>query len=112
MPKQFKKPEIEEIENYMIERGFSDTEQPEAFYDYFEANGWHVGKVKMKDWKAAVRNWIRNAKKWSKRDERTQASYRNNQTFADRQRQVAAESFAELEAMERGNGKDLLSSLH
>jgi len=48
---------------------------PEAFFDHYTANGWIVGKAKarMKDWKAAVRNWERNApdlkpKKWSLKD--------------------------------------------
>jgi len=30
------------------------------FFDYYEANGWRVGKNPMKDWKAAVRTWERN----------------------------------------------------
>ena len=29
------------------------------FYDYYESNGWHVGKNPMKDWKAAIRTWER-----------------------------------------------------
>ena len=34
-----------------------------AFIDYFESVGWVVGGgKKMKDWKAAVRNWIRRNK--------------------------------------------------
>jgi hypothetical protein len=28
------------------------------FFNYYEANGWHVGKVKMKNWRAALRKWI------------------------------------------------------
>ena len=32
---------------------------PEYFYDYYEANGWRVGKDTLKDWQAAVRNWHR-----------------------------------------------------
>ena len=30
------------------------------FFDYYEANGWMVGRNKMKDWKSAVRYWERN----------------------------------------------------
>jgi hypothetical protein len=30
----------------------------ENFFNYYEANGWHVGKVKMKNWRAALRKWI------------------------------------------------------
>lgn len=32
---------------------------PEYFCDYYESNGWHVGKQPMKDWKATVRRWLR-----------------------------------------------------
>lgn len=35
---------------------------PEYFCDYYESNGWHVGKQPMKDWKAAVRRWLRTSK--------------------------------------------------
>ena len=34
----------------------------EAFYDFYESKDWYVGKSKMKDWKAAVRNWERGDK--------------------------------------------------
>jgi len=37
-------------------------EESEAFYDYYESNGWKIGgKTPMKDWKAACRNWNRNS---------------------------------------------------
>ncbi len=32
-----------------------------AFFDYYTANGWKVGRNSMKDWKAAARNWMRRA---------------------------------------------------
>lgn len=35
-----------------------------AFFDYYTANGWKVGKSTMKDWQAALRNWLRNEKKF------------------------------------------------
>lgn len=35
----------------------------ENFFDYYESNGWKVGKVSMKDWKATLRNWSRKSKK-------------------------------------------------
>ena len=43
--------------------------------DYYESKGWLVGRSKMKDWRAAVRNWERrergsaNAPKPTVRDE-------------------------------------------
>ena len=35
--------------------------EAQRFWDYYESNGWRVGRNPMKDWKAAVRNWQRNA---------------------------------------------------
>lgn len=35
---------------------------PEYFCDYYESNGWHVGKQPMKDWKATVHRWLRTSK--------------------------------------------------
>jgi hypothetical protein len=34
----------------------------EKFYDYYESNGWKVGKAPMKSWQASMRNWKRNVK--------------------------------------------------
>jgi len=28
--------------------------------DFYESNGWRIGKNSMKDWKATVRNWMKN----------------------------------------------------
>lgn len=40
---------------------------PNAFFDHFQANGWvQKGGSKIKDWKAAFRNWERNHLKWNK----------------------------------------------
>ena len=33
--------------------------EAQAFLDYYESNGWHVGRNPMKNWQAAVRGWIR-----------------------------------------------------
>lgn len=52
---RFQKPLISEISFYINERG--NLIDPNKFYDYYESNGWKVGKNKMKCWKAAVRNW-------------------------------------------------------
>lgn len=60
---KFIKPTLEEIKNYCIERNnFVDAQH---FYDYYEANGWHVGKQKMSDYKAAIRTWERNSKNFT-----------------------------------------------
>lgn len=62
--KRFVKPSVEEIEGYCKEAGYEISAQ--HFFDYYEANGWRVGKNPMKDWKATVRNWARNGKRWPK----------------------------------------------
>lgn len=56
--KRFEKPTLSQIEQYCIER--NNNVNAEQFYDYYESNGWKVGKNSMKDWKAAVRTWERN----------------------------------------------------
>lgn len=53
----------------MVEDYFSEKERPElaeSFFDFYTSNGWMVGKNKMKDYKSAIRNWIRNDKKFNK----------------------------------------------
>ena len=56
--KIFTKPTIDEIQDYCIER--NNNVDAQHFYDYYESNGWKVGKNSMKDWKAAVRTWERS----------------------------------------------------
>ena len=56
----FVKPTLYDVQIYCAERG--NTIDPQAFIDFYESNGWMVGKNRMKDWKAAVRTWeSRNA---------------------------------------------------
>ncbi len=58
------KPTLEEAQIYFLEKNFSEIEA-QRFFNYFESNGWLVGgKTKMKDWKAAARNWMLNTKKF------------------------------------------------
>ena len=52
---RFKKPTIEEISNYCIER--KNNIDAETFYDFYESKDWKIGKNKMKAWKACVRTW-------------------------------------------------------
>ena len=51
----FQKPSLQEIQNYCSER--KNTVNCYKFFNYYESNGWKVGKNPMKDWKAAVRTW-------------------------------------------------------
>ena len=56
--KKFAPPTLEEVEAYCKERG--NTVDAAQFIDFYASKGWLVGKVVMKDWKAAVRTWERN----------------------------------------------------
>lgn len=40
--------------------------EAEKFVNYYESNGWKVGKNPMKSWTHAVNNWINNAKQYAK----------------------------------------------
>ena len=53
----FQKPTINEIKEYCEER--KNKIDPAYFFDYYETKGWKVGKHKMTDWKACIRNWER-----------------------------------------------------
>nr|DAD84083.1 MAG TPA: replisome organizer [Podoviridae sp. ctoqT5] len=54
---RFVAPTVDEVRAYCTERNNSVDAQ--RFVDYYTANGWMVGKNKMKNWQAAVRTWER-----------------------------------------------------
>lgn len=55
----FIKPTVDDIEAYCDEKGIYGF-NAQKFIDYYESNGWMVGRNKMKDWKATIRTWIHN----------------------------------------------------
>ena len=57
---KFVKPTLEEVEDFCYEQNLSID--PSQFIDFYETNGWMVGRNHMKDWKAAARNWDRRRK--------------------------------------------------
>ncbi len=61
---RFEKPSVEEIEEWIKENDIDID--PAVFWDYYEAKGWLVGRSKMKDWQAAVRNWSRRREEWQR----------------------------------------------
>lgn len=56
--KRFAKPSVQELNSYFLEKGINNILEAEKMFNYYESNGWQVGRNKMKDWKAAARNWI------------------------------------------------------
>ena len=61
--KRFAPPTLDEVRTYCQEKGYSVD--AERFVDFYESKGWYVGKNKMKDWRAAVRNWARGKRQES-----------------------------------------------
>lgn len=61
----FVAPSLETLQSYFPTIG-GTTQDAEAFFDHFEANGWKVsGKTPMKNWQAAARNWVRRKSEFS-----------------------------------------------
>lgn len=55
---KFVKPTLEEVKDYCKQR--KNNVDSQKWYDYYESNGWKVGRNSMKDWKASIRLWERN----------------------------------------------------
>ena len=66
---RFRAPSPEEVAEYAsayasskgVDLASTDFDA-ERFVDFYAQKGWVVGKTKMKDWKASVRNWVRSSK--------------------------------------------------
>ena len=58
---RFQKPTVEEVSAYCDER--KNKINPGEFLDYYEARGWKLNGIPMKDWKACVRTWEARRKK-------------------------------------------------
>ena len=56
--KRFAPPTPENVRGYCREMGYTNVDA-ERFVDFYAAKDWMIGKNRMKDWKAAVRNWAR-----------------------------------------------------
>lgn len=54
---RFTPPDAAEVAAFAKEHGLSIN--AEQFVDFYSAKGWRVGNSPMKDWRAAVRNWVR-----------------------------------------------------
>ena len=60
--KKFKTPTIEEVQEYISHKNYNVN--ADTFFNFYESNGWMVGKNKMKSWKASVAVW--NSKETTK----------------------------------------------
>jgi len=57
--KGFIVPTLQEVQDYCQER--KNLVNPEKWLNFYQSNGWKVGKNSMKDWRAAVRTWEGNS---------------------------------------------------
>ena len=66
---RFRAPSPAEVDEYA--RSYAATREldlpvldfdPERFVDFYAQKGWMVGRSRMNDWKATVRNWLRTSK--------------------------------------------------
>ena len=58
------RPTFAEAVAYFREQDSTELEACK-FCDYHDAGGWKIGRNPMKDWRAAARNWIRNATQYA-----------------------------------------------
>lgn len=77
---RFVPPSVDEVRAFVQEHGY-DVDAS-RFVDYYSAVGWKIGgKSPMKDWKAAVRNWVARNRATARANAQpvyTDADYKNN----------------------------------
>ena len=98
---RFVAPSLDEVKGFFYKNNF--TSDPAAFYDHYTANGWIVGKTKMKDWQATARNWERRQHEFSTQRP-AQAS--GTQTATTQSREQQQTEFAQHIAMKLCNRRE------
>ena len=61
---RFAPPSLKEVQDYIKEKGYSVNAK--TFINFYESNGWKVGKNKMVNWESAIMGWETRDKKDSK----------------------------------------------
>lgn len=73
-------PDWENVLQFFKEKNATEIDA-QKFYNHFQSNGWLVGgKSKMKDWKAAARNWLLNGQKFNKSNATPQPNHLHTST--------------------------------
>ena len=73
----FIKPKIEEVQQHIDDMKIANFDVG-YFYDYYESNGWMVGRVKMICWKSTIRNWIRRSRQHEQNGQTPKHEFRNS----------------------------------
>src|SRR6267378_8620941 len=96
---QMQKPTLEQIDFYCREK--HSSVDPIAFFLHYETNGWMVGKVPMKNWKAGIANWDRMQQT---RNGGNQYAKQLPETFAERDSRSTIEAARRIAARTAGTG--------
>lgn len=86
---RFQPPTLEEVYSYFLEKTEKEIiarRESEKFHNYYESNGWKVGRNKMKSWPHAAGGWLNRASDFSK-----------NNTNAKDEPRFGAATHAEIE---------------
>ena len=91
---KFEKPSLEELTQYIRDKinekqltGWNEQQiinQGEIIWNYYESNGWKVGKNSMKSWQGSVSHWLSN-QNWMPRN--TGNSAARQKTFKEMERE-------------------------
>lgn len=74
---RFIKPTLEDVIAYCEEK--RNGVDPEKWYNYYESNGWKVGKNSMKNWKACVNTWSRTSFNKNKQEDNKFKEYADDE---------------------------------
>ena len=66
--KKFQKPTHAQVAEYLKEK--QQQLDIDYFIDYYESKDWMIGKNRMKNWKSAINNWLRNEKNYATNKQR------------------------------------------
>ena len=93
--KRFVAPTEAELIDYFTEKG-SSSEEASLFFNYYESNGWKVGKNLMKSWPNAASGWIKRNSKNERKFNRPSSSNSVQSQLAEIERQERAEREQEI----------------
>ena len=96
-------PTPDQVRAYAAEKGYDID--ADRFVDFYTSKGWMVGRNKMKDWRAAVRNWAKSQRQelTAKGSQRQELTTKGNKFNNFSQRTYDYENL-EKQLLEAGKG--------
>lgn len=76
---RFVKPSLEDVKTFIKEKGYNVN--ADTWFNYYESNGWKVGRNSMKDWKACIAQW--NARNSENKTSKNSFSNTGNYDFEE-----------------------------